>query len=363
MKWTKKKVTNLFFIIGVVAVVVMLFTFDVSFIELWQHICRAGLWLIPIIGIWIIIYGFNALSWHSIIRSTTGDRNCVNFMRIYKLTISGYALNYATPVGGLGGEPYRIMELSKNIGNQQATSSVILYVMMHFLAHFLFWFASIFIYIGLAWHGYVPLSIIINILLGITILVCLLAIYLFSRGYRNGMAYKLIRFLCKLPGLKRWGMRFLRKHGTALHNIDNQIAALHKQDKKTFYYSLSIEWLSRVVQSLEIMFMLLLFGIDNGGDTTGLLLTFLESVLILAITTLCANIIGFLPMQLGVQEGGFVFSIFLLGLEPAFGIFVCIICRVREILWITIGLILMKINPKRPIEGGSGLATNTIQPE
>ena len=35
MKWTKQRVNNLFFLIGVIAVVVMLFTFDVSFVELW----------------------------------------------------------------------------------------------------------------------------------------------------------------------------------------------------------------------------------------------------------------------------------------------------------------------------------------
>ena len=104
MKWTKQRLNNLFFLLGVAAVVVMLFTFDVSFVELWQHICHAGYWLIPIVGVWIFIYGMNALSWQSIIRSKCPDTT-ISFWRIYRLTITGYALNYATPVGGLGGEP------------------------------------------------------------------------------------------------------------------------------------------------------------------------------------------------------------------------------------------------------------------
>ena len=33
MKWTKQKLNNLFFFLGIAAVVVMLLTFDVSFIE------------------------------------------------------------------------------------------------------------------------------------------------------------------------------------------------------------------------------------------------------------------------------------------------------------------------------------------
>ena len=343
MKWTKKQLTNFFFLLGVVAVVVMILTFDVSFVELWEHIKHAGLWLIPIIGIWILIYAMNAWAWQRITNSTVGESGPVRFLRIFKLTISGFALNYATPMGGLGGEPYRIMELSKNIGNQRATSSVILYVMTHFLAHFTFWFLSALLYLALAINGELPFTLPIKILLGVTILACAGASYLFSRGYRNGMVVKIITFLGKLPFLHKWSHRFLERHNEALANVDNQIAALHQQDKRTFYSSLAVEVLARVVQALEIMFMLLLFGQDWGGGASGLLLTFLYSILILAITTLCANIIGFLPMQLGVQEGGFVLSIALLGLAPSLGIFVCIICRVREIFWILAGLVLMRI--------------------
>ena len=36
MKWTKQRLNNMFFLLGIVAVVVMLLTFDVSFVELWQ---------------------------------------------------------------------------------------------------------------------------------------------------------------------------------------------------------------------------------------------------------------------------------------------------------------------------------------
>lgn len=105
-----------------------------------------------------------------------------------------------------------------------------------------------------------------------------------------------------------------------------------------------MEYASRVVQSLEVMFMLLLFGIDGGGTFAGLAITFLHAILIVAFTTLFANLIGFLPMQLGVQEGGFVLSIASLGLSAALGIFVSIICRVREIIWIVVGMLLMKMD-------------------
>lgn len=99
--------------------------------------------------------------------------------------------------------------------------------------------------------------------------------------------------------------------------------------------------------------MLLLFGIDGGGGFDGITLTFLHSILIVSLTTLLSNLIGFLPMQLGVQEGGFMLSIAVIGMSTklganydsaALGFFVSIICRVREILWILIGLLLMKMD-------------------
>ena len=355
MKWTKQRLNNLFFILGIAAVVVMLLTFDVSFIELWQHLCHAGYWLIPIVGVWIIVYGLNAFAWKAIIEGncqhlspntqhpSPNTHHLPSFWRIYRLTITGYALNYATPVGGLGGEPYRIMELSKDIDKQHATSSVILYAMMHFFAHFWFWFLSIFIYLGLVLIGDLPISTAIGITLGIIVVFCLVAFYLFSKGYKNGLVKYVLGVISRIPGLKRWTLRFWARHSEAIQNVDQQIAALYAQDTKAFYKSLILEYFSRVVQSSEVMFMLLLFGIDCGGGLSGLTITFLHSILIVSFTTLFANLIGFLPMQLGVQEGGFVLSIAALGLSAALGIFVSIICRVREIIWIIIGIGLMKL--------------------
>ena len=344
MTWTKQRLNNLFFVVGVLACVVMLFTFDVSFVELWEHLCHAGYWLIPIIGVWLIIYAVNAWSWFTIIRSKiAGTNEHVGFWRVYRLTITGYALNYATPVGGLGGEPYRIMELSKDISTEHATSSVILYAMMHFFAHFWFWFSSIFIYLALAAVGDLPINTAIATLLGIIIVFCLVAFYIFSKGYRNGLVVNVLGWIGHIPGLKGWSRRFRERHADSLQNIDQQIAALHAEDKQAFYKSLVLEYLSRVIQSSEVLFMLLLFGIDNGGGFSGLLITYLHSILIVSFTTLFANLIGFLPMQLGVQEGGFVLSIAALGLSAALGIFVSIICRVREIIWIAIGMLLVRL--------------------
>lgn len=343
MKLSKKAINNIFFVVGIVAIVVMMFTFDVSFSELWDHICHAGYWMFPIVGVWVLIYFVNALAWKAIIDSNADPHERIDIWRVYRLTISGYALNNTTPVGGLGGEPYRILELTKDMTNDHATSSVILYAMMHIYSHFWFWFTSVFLYLGLAWHGDVPMTAGIGVTICLVLLFCAGGFWFFAKGYGNGVAIKLIRWAGKIPGLKGWSIRFLENHGETLQKVDQQIAALHKQDKRSFYKSLILEYVARVMLGFEVMFILLLFGENCGGGWDGYCLLFLHCVMIEAITSLCANIVGFLPMQLGVQEGGYVLSIAALGLSPAIGIFISIISRVRQVIWDIIGIALMKV--------------------
>ena len=148
--------------------------------------------------------------------------------------------------------------------------------MMHFFAHFWFWFISIFIYLGLVLIGDLPISVAIGVILGIIVVFCLVAFYIISRGYKNGLVKYVLGVLSRIPGMKRWTLKFWARHSEAIKNIDEQIAALYAQDTKAFYKSLVLEYLSRVVQSMEVMFMLLLFGIDCGGGLGGLTLTFLQ---------------------------------------------------------------------------------------
>ena len=233
----------------------------------------------------------------------------------------------------MGGEPYRIMELTPYVGVSKATSSVILYVMMHIFSHFWFWFLSIFLYIFLY-----PVNTFMAILLTAIGAFCLLAIYFFTRGYKNGMAVKTFRFLQKVPFIRKWAYRFVVKQKDTLKQIDSQIALLHSQHKITFYSSLLLELSARILSSLEIYIILSVFTPDvNGWDC----------VLILAFSSLFSNLIFFFPMQLGAREGGLALAVDGLHMSPALGVYVGLITRIRELLWIAIGMALIKIGNKK----------------
>lgn len=349
------KVKNIFFLFGLTMVILMFITFDVSLRQLWEHICHAGYWLAAAIALWGVLYALNSLSWRAILKGS--GRLGISWPTLLKFTISGYALNYTTPFGMPGGEAYRAMTLSKYVGVQRATSSVVLYMMMHIFSHFWFWVTAIITYIICALCGDLSLGTAMRWVLFFASLFCAGGIYLFIRGYRYGLVTKLMRGISKIPGLRKWGTGFYAAHQDDLKKIDEQIAALHSQNRRSFFTSLGLEYGARILQSFEIFFMLLLFGVEPGvtqgmGGTTmnvgGYFLLFVHSFLILAFTSLFANLLGFLPMQMGGREGGFTLSTTQLGMTPAIGLFISIISRVRELTWICIGLLLIKIPDPNP---------------
>ena len=204
--------------------------------------------------------------------------------------------------------------------------------MMHIFSHFWFWFLSIFLFVAMYPVG-VPMGIML-VLIGAF---CLLGIYFFSRGYRTGMAQKGIRILTHIPLVKKGARGFAESKKETLEQIDDQIAMLHGQHKRTFYLSLFSEVAARVLQSVEIYLILKAFAAD---------VSILDSILILAFSSLFSNLIFFSPMQLGAREGGLALAVDGLHLTGALGVYTGLITRLRELFWIAVGILLIKIGNK-----------------
>ena len=322
-------------VFGIIAIVIMLCTMNMDYTDIWRYLLKVGIYFPLILALWLVVYLVNTMSWYLIINDE-GRCEGLSFWRVYKLTVSGFAINYTTPCGLMGGEPYRIMELKPYTGVSKATSSVILYVMMHIFSHFWFWFLSIFLFIA-----FNPVGLSMGILLAIIGGFCLLGIYFFSRGYKTGMAQKGIRLLTHIPFVKGWAIRFADSKKETLEQIDSQIALLHQQHKRTFYSSLLFELSARVLQSFEIYLILKAFNAAVG---------IVASILILAFSSLFSNLIFFTPMQLGSREGGLALAVDGLHLTGALGVYTGLITRLRELVWIAIGIMLIKIgnNNKLP---------------
>lgn len=354
----KKKYQNGFLIFGLVVLALMVSQLD--FKEVWEGIQRAGYWFLAVVLLWAFLYIFNTGAWWVIIKSGEKDTTKMttfkedlgatipkenieqtaptpskpfSFLWLYKITVSGFALNYATPGGLMGGEPYRIMSLSPYIGTERATSSVLLYVMTHIFSHFWFWLLSCVLYVLTQ-----PMNVPMALLLLCVAAFCLTAIWFFLKGYKRGIAVSGMRILSHVPFVKKWAKRFFENHAEQLATIDHQIAALHGQNPRTFFTAVLLELSCRVVSALEIFFILLVIMPSAN---------YLQCILILAFTSLFANMLFFIPLQLGGREGGFLLSAKGLSIGAREGIFVALLVRLRELIWTAIGLLLIKLEKRQ----------------
>lgn len=327
------KLRNIFFLIGIVSVVIMIISFDLSFESITANILNAGRWFFYACLLWLLVYTINTIGWYAIIHDGATQQR-VPFWRVLKYTITGFALNTVTPVGLMGGEPYRIMELKPYIGIEKATSSTLLYVMMHIFSHFWFWLLSVALYII---YYAAQITLPLALLLSITTLICGTAIYLFIRGYRSGFTYALLQKLTHVPFLKSWATRFSEDQRATLQKIDQQIAQLHHARRHTFYLALGCELFARILSSVELLFFLHIFGVHA---------TLVDSILMLGFTSLFANALFFLPMQLGAREGGFAMAASGLTITAGIGVSMGLLIRLRELVCVIIGLALIKIGNK-----------------
>ncbi|MGC9151749.1 MAG: lysylphosphatidylglycerol synthase transmembrane domain-containing protein [Microbacter sp.] len=334
---------NLFFIIGVIALLLM--AWGIGFDNIWIHIRKTGWWFFAIIGMWLPIYIINTTALTTIIRDNNPLNHKIPFLHILKITLSAFALKAATPLGFFGGDPYKIMEFKSLFGLEKATSSVVLYTMTHISAHIIFWVLSI-----VAAAIFLPIHFLDKIFLVAFFIIFSMLLFLLWRGYRKGMAFQFFHWASHIPLIKRWGAPFFSKNQTRLYQIDQQISLLYSTRPKAFARALSLELLARIGNAFEVFVILMPLNLH---------VTVIQSIIIYSFVSLFTNILFFSPMQIGTREGAFVLAFKAFALPAGLGVYVSLVMRVRELFWIVLGILLMKINFYRHLQPVGNVMTES----
>ena len=281
-------------------------------LQLWSTLCSMPGTVAVCILVWAVGYLLNASAFRQVLIGT-GIR--LGYLETLGVTISGYALNYITPFGLLGGEPYRVWVLKRTMGTERATQGVVLYSMMHIASHFLFWILAAFVALATAtitrrqdrigWDETLWVS-------GL-MLVCALLLLLFWRLYRQGIALKF---------MKRWVNWSL---------LDPSVLPPGR-----FIRALLLELTSRLVNVIEYWLVMQALGFPEFG--------YLEALLVVAFSSLLANVLFFSPMQVGTREGGILLALqyLLSGHLLPVALTLSFATRIREFFWIAVGLAIMK---------------------
>ncbi len=319
-----------FFIVGLIIIFVMLY--NLGWDALVSNLKKIGPAIILIILTRLLVYPLNTCAWRTLSYLTPIEKKKLSWLRMFRLTISGYAINYITPVMALGGEPYRIMAIKQELGTKKATSSVLTYAMMHILSHFCFWIIGFLLLIFFMYDTcarYIFISSIVFIAISIV------AILLIMKWYKKGVIVGFFNFLLKIPFLKKWVKKKMTPEFiSSIHETDKQFTDLYNHHKGAFYKSFVLETLSRIFSCVEILVTLWAVGYS---------INMIESIIINAQSTLISNIAFFFPMQVGVREGALTIALGSVGLPKNLGVFVGIITRITELSWIVIGIVLIKM--------------------
>ena len=308
----------------------------------WQELFRPGLpfLLLGLVLLWAVIYGIHTRAFRLVIGSAAEG---ISRIKLYRIMVTGLAINNVTPAGLIGGEPYRILELKKYMSTEKATSSTMSFSLMYVIGHMLLWITGILLYFFMGCPGETWLTV----LLGISALI-LLAICVYFFAFRhNSLLGPVFRFLAKLPllGKKTEGLR--EKYAPLISDVDRSYAEFHR-DRKKVRRVILLEYGSRILESMEYFLIFLYLGQNvhiNGA------------IMISSLASLVGNLLFMVPMQAGTREGGMAIAIKILGIDSVLGVMGGLIYRMRDLFCTIVGIFLILIGRKKKNESAESAPT------
>jgi len=254
------------------------------------------------------------------------SRRELTFGYLFLVSIAGFSLNYMTPFIALGGEPLKMMLLSRRLGRHRSVCSVIAYNALHVLSH-LGIFVTAFV-LGFWLLDLTPTRVFA--LAGGALVCAGLAVALLT-AHRGGLVQRVLRVLgwqrlVRIPPerLAAWHERLVR--------YDASVTSFYRKRRGSFWLALSADFLGRAIWAMEVAVML-----ANVGRWLHPLRAFFAH----SVSSLMQAVTFFVPYELGVKEGSFFLCLKWLDVDPSLGLYIGVASRLREILWIAAGLGIM----------------------
>lgn len=291
-----------------------------------ENLSKVGLWIFPIAGVWLLVYALNTLAFKLIANNKLEG---LGFFKALSLTVSSYGLNYLTPVVALGGEVYKTNVLKEYTDTETAASIVVNYYSIHVLSHIAFWIlgGAIFIFNMELTGEYLN----IIFMLGAFVLVMLGLFYLFFEKKALVPIYKNISKWIRPIKLQSK----MQANLSSIEQVSSQITGFYNDKRSKFLLATLFEFVARIVASYEIVFIVNAIGID---------MSIQNAIFFTALSSLLLNLLFFVPMQMGSREGIYYMIMSSIGITSGVGIYISLTTRIRELIWIMLGLIALPIN-------------------
>jgi uncharacterized membrane protein YbhN (UPF0104 family) len=291
--------------------------------ELIGTAAQTGWMFVVILLVYGLVYACNAWAWLLIM---AGEPRRPSFWRVYLVTVSGFALNFVTPMVNVGGEPFKIAAVAPWLTTRRAAGSVIIHNGLRILSFLLAWLTAIALGFVMLPHDWITLTA----LAVAGVLVAALTALLLA-AHRRGALAAVLSALHRVPGLRALA-RAIEPRRELLVQMDEQIVHVYHAHPGRFVCALGLEYLSRCLYMAE--FYLIAVSI-------GLPMSYAQAFLVGGLTTLAQNLMFVIPYEVGAKEAAFYLMFQMIGFPPKLGVYTALVSRVRDLIWIGLGLALV----------------------
>ncbi len=310
-------IKGLFLLLGLTLLAFMIH--QVGLNNILERLSSLGLHAPIILIPYTFVYLFDALGW----RMTLGEKaREIGFLQLFLSRMAGEAINYITPSAYLGGEPVKAYLLQKHgIPLVDGLASVVTAKTVMVISQVLF----VLLGIGLAFsseHSDDGLFYAAALVVTLVSLAAAFLVFVQHRGMFTGILWLLEAL--RLPA------GFLKRREEKLKDLDATILAFYGQHRSYFLLALlffSLGWLSG---SFEIYLLMHFLDLPVSLRT---------AISLEAMATVIRAAVFFIPSGLGAQEGGNILLFTSFGFSPVIAMTFSVIRRMREAIWITIGLL------------------------
>lgn len=256
--------------------------------------------------------------------------------QLWKIRLVGEAVNSATPLGSVGGEPVKAYLLRRHFGIslREGASSLVLAKTAILVGLVLFLSAGFGLMLTSADLPH-SMKVIAGFGLGAFGL-AIAALVLVQR-------FRLISRASNRFGRGREGER-LKRVLDAVQDVDERFVAFYRQHRYRFVPAVVCSMLNWMFGALELMVLMIFLGRPISID---------DAVAVEALAQLVRAGTFFIPMSLGAQDGTFMLALGAITGMPEIGLAVAVVRRGRELAWVLFGALMYWTFSGQAVEDGA----------
>jgi putative membrane protein len=264
----------------------------------------------------VLVAVFDTLGWRYAFRS---DR--VGFGTLLWTRLAGEAVNVTTPTAALGGEAVKAWLLHRHLPLEEGIASVIVAKTTITIAQGLFLLVGI----VLAWNTVLPGPLLHGMLwlLGIEVVALAGFVVAQTRGMFGWSTWLLDRIRLRSTRLRE-----------ALSGVDEGLAWFYRREPLRLFLSIAFHFVAWLLGTIEAYVILRFLGVAVSLSTAGVIEAFGTAIRFATFM---------IPGSVGVVEGGYLATFAALGLGSPAAIAFALTRRVREIVWVAVGLIVLAV--------------------